>query len=100
MAKYDVLLYPKAYRDIEEIYSYLANEKLEHGIARGQTDRIWDAISLLELYPDSHQERLTGRYAGRGYRQMIIDNYIAIFKIDEEQRKVFVVTVQYGARNI
>lgn len=31
---------------------------------------------------------------------MIIDNYIVIFKIDEEQRKVFVVTVQYGARNI
>lgn len=28
---------------------------------------------------------------------MIIDNYIVIFKIDEEQRKVFVVTVQYGA---
>jgi plasmid stabilization system protein ParE len=96
MAKYDVLLYPKAYRDIEEIYSYLANEKLKPGIARGQTERIWDAISSLELYPDSHQERLTGR----GYRQMIIDNYIAIFKIDEEQRKVFVVTVQYGARNI
>ena len=24
MAKYDVLSYPKAYRDIEEIYSYLA----------------------------------------------------------------------------
>jgi plasmid stabilization system protein ParE len=96
MAKYDVLLYPKAYRDIEEIYSYLANEKLKPGIARGQTDHIWDAISSLELYPDSHQERLTGR----GYRQMIIDNYIAIFKIDEEQRKVFVVTVQYGARNI
>jgi plasmid stabilization system protein ParE len=96
MAKYDVLLYPKAYRDIEEIYSYLANEKLKPGIVRGQTDHIWDAISSLELYPDSHQERLTGR----GYRQMIIDNYIAIFKIDEEQRKVFVVTVQYGARNI
>ena len=70
MAKYDDLLYPKAYRDIEEIY------------------------------PDSHQERLTGRYAGRGYRQIIIVNYIAIFKIDEEQRKVFVVTVQYGARDI
>lgn len=93
MAKYDVLLYPKAYRDIEEIYSYLANEKLEPGIARGQTDRIWDAISSLELYPDSHQERLTGRYAGRyagrGYRQMIIDNYIAIFKIDEQDEKQF-----------
>ena len=100
MEKYDVLLYPKAYRDIEEIYSYLANEKLELGIAKGQTDRIWDAVSSLELYPDSHQDRLTGRYAGKGYKQLIIDNYIVIFKIDKEQRNVFVVTVQYGGRNI
>ena len=52
MAKYDVLLHPKAYRDIEEIYSYLANEKLEPGIARGQTDRIWDAISSVKYDQD------------------------------------------------
>ena len=26
--KYEVLLYPKAYRDIEEIYAYTALEKL------------------------------------------------------------------------
>ena len=100
MAKYEVLLYPKAYRDIEEIYSYLAIEKLEPGIAKGQTDRIWDALCSLVSYPESHQDRLTGRYAGKGYKQLIIDNYIAIFKIDKEQRKVFVVTVQYGGRNL
>ena len=98
MAKYEVLLYPKAYRDIEEIYSYLAVEKLEPAIAKGQTDRIWDAISSLERYPESHQDRLTGRYAGQGYKQLIIDNYIAIFKIDKENRKVYIVTVQYGGR--
>lgn len=100
MAKYDVLLYPKAYRDIEAIYSYLALEKLEPGIAKGQTDRIWDAISSLESYPESHQDRLSGRYAGKGYKQLIIDNYIAIFKIDYENRKVYIITIQYGGRNL
>ncbi|MBR6484378.1 MAG: type II toxin-antitoxin system RelE/ParE family toxin [Clostridiales bacterium] len=100
MTKYEVLLYPKAYRDIEEIYSYLAIEKLEPGIAKGQTDRIWDAISSLGSYPESHQDRLTGRYAGKGYKQLIIDNYIAIYKIDKKTKKVFVVTVQYGGRNL
>ena len=47
-----------------------------------------------------HQERLVGRYAGKGYKQLIIDNYIAIYKIDERSKKVFVVTVQYQGRNI
>ena len=100
MAKYEVLLYPKAYRDIEEIYSYIALEKLEPGIAKGQTDRIWDALGSLESYPESHQDRLTGRYAGKGYKQLIVDNYIAIFKIDKDKRKVFVITVQYGGCNL
>ena len=100
MAKYDVLLYPKAYRDIEEIYSYISLEKQEPDVAKGLTDRIWDALSSLELFPESHQDRLIGRYAGKGYKQLIIDNYIAIFKINNEKRKVFVVTVQYGGRNL
>lgn len=100
MTKYEVLLYPKAYRDIEEIYSYLALEKLEPAIAKAQTDRIWDAIGSLVSYPEAHQDRLMGRYAGKGYKQLIIDNYIAIFKINTENKKVFVVTVQYGGRNL
>ena len=100
MAKYEVLLYPKAYRDIEEIYSYIAIEKMEPGIAKGLTDHIWNAVFSLGSYPESHQDRLTGRYAGKGYKQLIIDNYIAIFKIDKENKKVFVVTIQYGGRNL
>ena len=27
MAKYEVMLYPKAYRDIDDIYAYIALEK-------------------------------------------------------------------------
>ena len=31
----------------------------------------------------------------KGYRQLIIDNYIAVFRIDEDTKTVAVVTVQY-----
>ncbi|MCI5501959.1 MAG: type II toxin-antitoxin system RelE/ParE family toxin [Lachnospiraceae bacterium] len=99
MDKYDVMLYPKAYRDIDDIYAYIAHEKLSPENAKGQTDRIWEAIKSLEELPESHQNRLVGRYAGKGYKQLIIDNYIVIFKIDKNVKKVFVVTVQYQGRN-
>ena len=98
--KYEVLLYPKAYSDIEEIYAYIALEKLSPENAKGQTDRIWDAIFALDEYPESHQDRQVGTYAGKGYKQLIIDNYIAIFRIDESEKKVYVVTVQYQGRNL
>ncbi|MBQ9277704.1 MAG: type II toxin-antitoxin system RelE/ParE family toxin [Lachnospiraceae bacterium] len=100
MDKYEVMLYPRAYRDIDDIYAYIALEKNAPENAKGQTDRIWAAIRSLDIFPESHQDRLVGRYAEKGYKQILIDNYLAIFKIDREKKIVYVVTVQYQGRNI
>lgn len=100
MNRYSVMLYPKAFRDIDDIYAYIALDKLSPKNAKGQTDRIWEAIKTLEQLPEAHQDRLVGRYAGKGYKQLTIDNYVAIFKVNKDQKKVFVVTIQYQGRNI
>lgn len=100
MNRYSVMLYPKAFRDIDDIYAYIALDKLSPENAKGQTDRIWEAIKTLEQLPEAHQDRLVGRYAGKGYKQLTIDNYVAIFKVNKDQKKVFVVTIQYQGRNI
>ena len=44
MDKYDVMLYSRAFRDIDDIYAYIAHEKLSPENAKGQTDRIQEAI--------------------------------------------------------
>jgi len=100
MEKYKVMLYPKSFRDIDGIYAYIALEKLDPENARNQTDRIWAAIETLDSFPSEHQDRQVGKYAGRGYKQLMIDNYVAIFKIDEQSKTVYVVTVQYQGWNI
>ena len=100
MEKYKVLLYPKAFRDIDSIYAYIALEKLAPENAKSQTDRIWSAIEALDSFPSSHQDRQVGKYAGKGYKQLLIEHYVAIFKIDELSKTVYVVTVQYQGRNI
>ena len=100
MAKYTVMLFPKAYRDIEDIYAYIAMERQAPENAKGQTDRIWDALLSLSSLPDSHQDRLVGRYADKGYKQLIVDNYVVIYRIDREKKTVYVVTVQYQGRDI
>lgn len=100
MEKYKVKLSPRAFRDIDDIFAYIALEKLSLENAKGQTDRIWTALKKLDTFPQSHQERAEGRYLGKGYRQLLIDNYIAIFRIDEFNKVVHVVTVQYQGRNI
>lgn len=100
MDKYKIKLNPRAYRDLEEIFAYIAMEKLSPENAKGQTDRIWKKLRKLDTFPQAHQERMEGRYAGRGYRQLLVDNYMAIFRIDEKTKTVHVVTILYQGRNI
>ena len=91
---------PGAIRELDHIYEYIANEKLSPENAKGQIDRIKKAILSLDTFPQSHQERNEGRYAGKGYRQLLIDNYIVIFRIDEPRKIVYVVTIQYQRWNL
>lgn len=100
MVRYKVKISPKAIRELDSIYEYIANEKLSPENAKGQVDRIKDAILGLDALPQSHQERSEGRYAKKGYRQLLVDNYIAIFRIDEAQKTVYVLTIQYQGRNL
>lgn len=99
MDKYTVILYKRAIRDIESIYAYISTEKLSPENARNLADRIKKAILGLDSMPQSHQDRIVGRFAGKGYKQLLIDNYVAIYKIDETKKIVWVVTVQYQGRN-
>ena len=98
--KYKIKINPRAIRELDHIYEYIANEKLAPENAIGQINRIKKAILSLDIFPQSHQERNEGRYAGKGYRQLLIDNYIAIFRIDESLKTVYVITIQYQGRNL
>lgn len=98
--KYRIKINPRAIRELDQIYEYIANEKLAPENAKGQIDRIKKAILSLDTFPQSHQERNEGRYAGKGYRQLLIDNYIVVFRIAEQGKAVYVITIQYHGRNL
>ena len=100
MDKYKIKINPRAIRELDNIYEYIAKEKLAPEYAKVQVDRIKKAVLNLDTFPHSHQERNEGRYAGKGYRQLLIDNYITIFRIDETSKTVYVVTIQYQGRNL
>ena len=91
MDKYKVKVNPRAIRELDHIYEYIANEKLAPENAKEQVDRIKKAILGLETFLQSHQERNEGRYAAKDYHQLLIDNYIVIFRIDEPNKTVVVI---------
>ena len=77
MDKHQVKISPKAISELDYFYNYIAIEKSASENARAQINRIKNAILGLDTFPESHQVRMEGRYAGK-YRQLLIDNYIVI----------------------
>lgn len=67
MDKYKVRLLPKALRDLDSIYAYIAIEKHSPANAKEQMDRIKNAVLSLDTFPHSHQLCQTGRFADWGY---------------------------------
>lgn len=55
--KYEVKINPRAIRELDSIYEYIAIEKLSPQNAKGQLNRIKKAILNLNTFPQSHQER-------------------------------------------
>ncbi len=94
---YSVKLYPRAYRDLDKIYAYIAYNLLEHSAAVNLVNELEAAILSLERFPDRGAARRTGIYANGDYRQLFVKNYVIIYRVLHEQREVHVVTVRYAA---
>jgi plasmid stabilization system protein ParE len=94
--KYAVKLLSRAYRDLDDIYEYIAETLVEPGIASKLLDSLEKAIFSLENMPQRGALRKTGAYANRGYRQLFVGNFTVLYRIEETIRRVLVVTVRYA----
>lgn len=99
MDKYSVKLMSRAVRDLDGIYDYIAGNLLEPETASKLIDRMEQQIYSLEQMPYRCLERKQGIYANRGYRQLMIENYTVIYRVDEANKMVIVVTVHYSLSN-
>ena len=94
--KYAVKLYPRAYRDLDEIYSYIAINLTEPETANKMITALEEAIYSLEEFPERGSIRRTGVYANQDYRQIFVKNYTVIYRVRKEKQEVHIVTVRYA----
>lgn len=99
MDKYDVKLYARAYRDLNGIYTYIAENLLEPGTALNMVDELETAIFSLEQLPERGAPRRVGAYANGDYRQLFVKNYCIIYRVLKEKKEVHIVTVRYTPSN-
>lgn len=96
MNKYSVKLTTRALRDLDGIYAYIAKTLLEPGTALKLVDEIEASILELDHMPHRCPARKTGAYANRRYRQLLIKNHTAVYRVDEAKKLVVVVTIRYS----
>ncbi len=97
MDKYVVKLYARAYRDLNDIYTYIAETLLEPGTALNMVDELEEAIFSLEQLPERGVIRRVGAYADGNYRQLFVKNYCIIYRL--MKKEVHIVTVWYTPSN-
>lgn len=96
--KYTVKLYARAYQDLEEIYSYIANSLLEPDTALNMVDALETAILSLAQFPERGVIRRVGAYSNKDYRQLFLKNYTIIYRIVKQKKEVHVITIRYTPR--
>ena len=99
MDKYTVKLYARAYRDLDEIYSYIAENLSSPYTALHMIDTLEEAILSLEQTPERGAIRRIGVYAEAGYRQLFVKNYVIIYRVFKEKKEVHIVTIRYVPSN-
>ena len=98
--KYTVKIYAKAYRDLDSIYAYIAENLLAPDHALALIDELESAILTLEHMPERGAIRRTGIYAKADYRQLFVKNYTIVYRIIKQTKEVHIVTIQYAPRNL
>ena len=96
MDNYTVKLYPRAHRDLDGIYAYIAEQLSEPLVAERMLDTIEEAIFSLEIFPERGSVRRIGAYANQGYRQIFVKNYVIVYRVLRESKEVHIVTVRYA----
>ncbi len=96
---YSIVYSPKAKEDLEGIYSYIAFELLVPDTARGQTDRIRNAIRTLDFMPFRNPAVDWEPWKSIGMRKIPVDNFAVFYLADESRFTVTVIRIVYEGRN-
>ncbi len=91
---------PAAYRDLGDIYAYVAFTLREKRTAAGLVRRIQTEILSLSLFPERHAAVDWEPWASLGVRKMPVGHYVVYYQVDLGEKTVLVIRIFYGGRDV
>ena len=86
--------------DLREIYSYIANELLVPETAFAQLSRIRKEVRSLDFMPARYTLVEWEPWHSMKMHQLLVDNFIVYYLVDDKVRTVTVARIFYGGRDI
>ena len=93
--KYEIVLTDTAKEELKEIYEYISKQLYEEKAAIRLMNKIEHSILILEENPYCCKE-VHIKPHNDVYRKLVMDNYIALYDIDENKKKVIIYRIVYG----
>ena len=97
--EYKVKFTPAAYEDMDGIYDYIYSEFCDPAAAENIINEIETKVKRLADMPYSCPLVDDDLLKARGYRKLVINNFIALYIVSENINLVSIMRVVYGASN-
>ena len=93
---YKVTISNAADADLDEIFQYIASVLANPQAAAALADKIAACYDDLSCTPYMYGQCQNLRLQALGYRRVSIQNYILVYRVDEDSKTVYVLRVFYG----
>ena len=93
---YTIKMTPKAAEDLDNIYQYISEELFATSSATNILERMEKGIMGLREFPFSCNYVADEYLKNKGYRKLIVDNYIIFYLAEEQMKQVIIMRVLYG----
>ena len=99
MDLYKIIITPDAEKDLVELRNYIAAVLLARDTARSYIRTIRKEIATLNEMPARYKPVDDEPWHTRGIRRIIANNFYVYYRIDEGNKRVFILNVIYARRD-
>lgn len=96
--RYRIRYTPLAFDDLDEIDSYITDTLCNGQAAVRLLNEIEKSVDQLRQFPQIGSVVEDAYLASKGYRKLIVENYLVFYLINEPQKEAVIMRVLYGAR--
>ena len=85
--------------EINEIYEYISEKLVAENSAKKLMRKMREAVMDLSETPNLYMKIEKKDRNKREFRRMVIDNFVVLYTVDENSKKVYIAHMHYGRRN-